>query len=293
MSSLIELSNALGDAVARTASGVLPVHHGPRGTATGIVFDEHHVVVAARALEPDDTVEVTLAGERLPASVVGADPASDLAVLRVERSLAPLGHADDAAIRPGHLVVAVAQGSRGARARLGIVSRIGGAWHLAGGPSIARYFETDILPVPDFAGSALIDATGALVGINAPGPVRGSLVTLPVAALATIVQALVAHGRVRRAKLGVALQRVALPAATATRHGTSQGLIVLGVAAGGPAERAGVLVGDIVLAVDGTKVQRVEELQAVLDETKIDVETRVELVRAGTEATLVLKPEAR
>jgi S1-C subfamily serine protease len=158
---------------------------------------------------------------------------------------------------------------------------------------VARYFETDIAPTPELSGSALVDVSGALVGMNAVGPVRGSLVTVPVTALASIVRAIVAHGRVRRAKLGVALQQVELPAKAAARLGARRGLIVLGVAEGGPAERAGVLVGDILLSVAGTKVERVEELQALLDESRIDTETSVELHRAGAEATLALRPEAR
>jgi len=293
MSSMTDLSNALRDTVARAETGVLPIHQGASSVTTGIVFDEHHVVTTARAIEPDAPFEVALGGERVPATFVGADPASDLAVLRVERPLAPLPLADDAELRPGNLVVAISQGFRGTRARLGIVSRVGGAWHLAGGLRLARYFETDIAPTPELSGSALVDASGALVGINAIGPGRGSLVTLPLAALASVVKSIADHGRVRRAKLGVALQRVDLPAKAAARLGARQGLIVLGLAENGPAERAGVLVGDILLAVGGTKVERVEELQALLDESKIDAETSLELHRAGAEATLTLKPVAR
>jgi S1-C subfamily serine protease len=292
MSAMTELSNALGDAVAAAATGVVAVLHGPCETTSGIVYDEHHVVTAAHDLEQDGTLEIRLGEERVPATLVGTDPASDLAVLRVERALTPLARAADDSLRAGNLVVAVNQGPRGARARLGIVSRVGGPWRLGGGLRIARYVETDIVPTPGLSGSALVDATGALVGVNATGLVRGVLVTLPLSALAPVVDAIVAHGRVRRAKLGVALQRVELPAAAAQQFGRKRGLIVLGLAAGGPAERAGVLVGDVLVAVAGTAVERVDELQAVLDASKIDQETSVELVRAGAATSVVVKPEA-
>jgi len=292
MSAITDLSQALGDAVAAAQRGVLPLHHAG-GITTGIVFDEHHLAAAARAFESDGAVEVELDGQRVAATLVGSDPATDVAVFRVEKPLNPLPRADETALRPGHLVVAVAHGSRGARAQMGIVSRLGGPWQLGGGARFERYVETDIMPAPGLSGSALVDATGALLGMNAAGLVRGALVTLPASALAPIVASIVSHGRVRRAKLGVALQRVEVPATVATQRGQSQGLIVLGVAPGGPAERAGVLVGDVLLSVGGSRVGRVDELQSVLDESKIDAETNIELLRAGAETSLSLRPEAR
>lgn len=292
MSAMTDLSNGLGEAVEKALLGVLPLHHAG-GTTSGVVFDEHHVAAAARAFEPDGGVEVEVGGDRVAATLVGADPASDLAVFRVERSLSPLRLADEAALRPGHLVVAVSQGSRGARVRMGIVSRLGGSWQLGGGARFARYIETDIAPAPALSGSALVDASGALVGVNAVGLVRGALVTLPASALAPMVAAIVRHGRVRRAKLGVALQRVELPAKVAAERGQPHGLIVLGVAPGGPAERAGILVGDVLLAVAGNRVGRVDELQGLLDESRIDAETSLDLWRAGATASVTLRPEAR
>jgi len=292
MSAMTELSQALGDAVAAAETGVVAVVHGPCETTSGIVYDDHHVVTAAHHLEQDGTVEVRLGDERLPATVVGTDPASDIAVLRVERALTPLPRASEDTLRAGNLVVAVSHGPRGARARLGIVSRVGGPWRLGGGTRVERYVETDIAPAPGLSGSALVDVSGALVGVNATGFVRGVLVTLPVSALAPVVGSIIAHGRVRRAKLGVALQRVELPAGVAGQIGRKRGLIVLGLAAGGPAERAGVLIGDVLVAVAGTAVERVDELQAALDESKLDQDTSIELVRAGAVTSIIVRPEA-
>jgi S1-C subfamily serine protease len=292
MSAMNDLSHALGDAVAAAATGVVAVQHGPCETTSGIVYDEHHVVTAAHPLEQEGASGVRLGDERVPATLVGTDPASDLAVLRLERALTPLPRANEDALRAGNLVVAVSQGTRGARARLGIVSRVGGPWRLGASLGVPRYIETDIAPTPGLRGSALIDASGALVGVNATGLVRGVLVTLPVSALAPVVAAIIAHGRVRRARLGVALQRVELPAAAAQQFGRRRGLIVLGLAAGGPAERAGVLIGDVVVAVAGTAVERVDELQAVLDDSKIEKDTSVEVLRAGASASVVVRPEA-
>jgi S1-C subfamily serine protease len=293
MPHLSEVSKALGDTVARANAGVVAVHGGGCEAASGIAWSPQHVVTAAHVVERESELEVTLEGERVPATLVGADPASDLAVLRVERELEPLPRADLTALRAGELALAVARGSRGLRARLGIVSRVGPAWQL--GPSLRaeRYVESDIAPTPGLVGSALVDASGALIGSNATGVVRGVLVALPHGAVSRIVDAIVEHGHVRRAKLGVIVERVELPAAVAAQRGQRRALIVLGVAAGGPAEQAGILLGDVLLAVGGQAVERVDELSNVLDAGKIGSEVTVDVLRAGAELTLAVKPEAR
>jgi len=293
MSDLSAISQAFGDAVARVGRSVVAVHAGRCETASGVAFSREHVVTAAHALERETELEVTFGDERVPATLVGADPASDLAVLRVERELTPLPHADVGTLRAGELALAVSRGGRGLKARLGIVSRVGPGFRVGPGLEAERYIESDIAPAPGLAASALIDASGALIGLNATGVVRGALVALPSGVVARAVDAIVRHGHVRRAKIGVAVERVELPQAVAARRGKQRGLIVLGVAAGGPAERAGVLLGDVILTVGGQAVARADELSSLLDEGKIGVELGLEILRAGAELTLSVKPEAR
>ena len=293
MSQLSAVSQALGDVVAQVDRSVVAVHGGRCETASGVAFSREHVVTPAHALERETELEVTVGDERVPATLVGADPGSDLAVLRVERELSPLPHADLAALRPGELALAVSRGARGLKARLGIVSRVGPGWRVGPGLEAERYVESDIAPAPGLAASALVDANGAFIGLNATGVVRGVLVALPSGVIARAVDAIVRHGHVRRAKMGVVVERVELPAAVAARRGKRRGLIVLGVAPGGPAELAGVLLGDVILTLGGQAVGRADELASVLDEGKIGVELAVEILRAGTEQTLSVKPEAR
>jgi S1-C subfamily serine protease len=292
MSAITDLSEALGDAVAKAAGGIVAVHSGRCDVSSGVAWGEHHVVTAAHGVEPESELTVTVGGERVPASLTGIDPGSDLAVLHVERSLTPFRAADWSALRVGNLAIAVAEHARGTRARLGIVSRLGGEWRL-GATRVDRYLETDIEPAPSLSGSALLDPEGGLLGLNATGIRRGALVTLPAATISRVVDAIVQHGRVRRAKLGVLLQSVELPSKSAETRGQARGLIVLGVSAGGPADRAGVLTGDVLVTIAGSRVGRVDELASALDETKIDNDVSLELVRAGQELTLSVRPEAR
>lgn len=293
MSTILDLSSDLAHAVATASGSVVAVHGGRCETASGVVWSEHHVVTAAHALERESELELTVGDERVPATLAGADPASDLAVLKVERALVPLPRAEATAPRVGEIALALSRSARGLRARLGVVARVGGAFRLGPGVEVERYVESDIAPAPGLAGSALVDASGALIGVNATGVVRGVLVALPGGAVSRVVDAIVAHGRVRRAKLGVAVERVELPQAVAARRGARRGLIVLGVAPGGPAEQGGMTLGDVILAVGGKPVERVDELSAALDENAIGVELAVEILRAGAEQTLNLRPEAR
>jgi serine protease DegQ len=290
---IAELSNALAELVSTAQRSVVFVQGARCEAASGVAWSRDLVVTAAHAFERERGFTVTSSGERKEATLVGMDAASNLAVLRVDAELAPLPHADLGGLRAGELAVALARGSRGTRARLGMVARVGGEWRLGGGLRVDRYIESDIAPAPGLSGSVLVGAQGALIGVNLAGLVRGSLVTLPAGSVGAIVDAIVSHGRVRRARLGVALERVELPRALAERLGRRHGVVVLSVLEGGPAERAGVLLGDVILAVGAEPVESVDALQGVLGEQVIGQELSVALLRAGAERTLGVTPEAR
>jgi S1-C subfamily serine protease len=293
MTDILEISRALADAVAASEASLVLVRGGRSTAVSGTAFGPDLVVTAVEHVERESDIEVTTAADAVRATFVGADPASGIALLRTSSPLRAFEFADTDALRVGELVLALARTGRGVGARLGIVSRLGGEWRLPGGARFDRYVESDVTPAPGLAGSALVTVRGELVGVNAVGLARGALVTLPATSVARVVESLLAHGRVRRARLGVALERVELPRDVAERLGRRRGLIVLSVAPGSAAERGGLLLGDVILAVGETLTERVDELQGALDESAIDMEMPVHVVRAGAEARLVLKPEVR
>jgi S1-C subfamily serine protease len=300
MTDILDVSRALASVVASAEASVVLVHGGRSETSSGTVWGKHQgashatlVVASAQPLEREQAIEVSAPTGRVPATLVGADPASGIALLRAEADLVPFAHADDGGLRVGEIVLALARTPRGPTARLGIVSRLGGEWRLPGGTRFDRYIETDVAPSPGLSGSALVDASGKLVGLNVAGLARSALVSLPAAGVARIVDALVAHGRVRRARLGVAVERVELPRAVADRVGRRRGLLVTSVVEGGPAERGGLFIGDVILAIGETATERVEDLRSALDEAAIDAEVDTRILRAGEEKRLVLVPEAR
>jgi serine protease Do len=293
MTELSDFSGSLAEVTARVAPSVVAVHGGRCDTSSGVVWAKDLVVTAAHAIERERSLEVTHAGGRTPATLVGADAASNLAVLRVEAELSPPVFARADALRLGEVALTLSRGARGARVRLGIVSRLGGEWKLGGGTRVGRYIEPDVAPEPGLSGSALVNAAGELVGVNAAGLVRGSLVTLPAETVAQLVEAMTRHGRVRRARLGVGLERVELPRIQQERLGRRRALMVISVLEGSPADRGGLLLGDVILSVQGQAVERVEELQSALGESAIDVALEVGLLRAGVEQRVTLTPEAR
>jgi len=260
--------------------------------ATGVAWSADLVVTAASALERSDAA-IVVGETRVQATLLGSDAASNLAVLRVETELLPSPRADLGRLRVGELVLALSRPLRGLRARLGIVSRLGGPYRLPGGQEVDRYVESDILPAPGHLGSVLVDATGGLIGLNSAGISRGNLVALPLTAVAEVVDAVVRHGRVRRARIGVGVERVELPRTVAERRGQKQALLVTSVLEESPAERGGVVLGDVILSASGLALARVDDLMATLDERAIGVPLALEVLRAGTEQRLELQPEPR
>lgn len=293
LSHVLHVSRALGGVVAAAEASIVAVHGGRCDAANGTAWGERLVVTSARLLDREQGIEVTTAAGRVPATLVGADPVSGIAVLRVDTELPALRAADSSALRVGELAVALARTGRGLGARLGIVSRLGGAWRLPGGAPFERYVESDIAPTPGLAASALITVSGELVGVSSTVLARGALVTFPTAGVSRIVSALVTHGHVRRARLGVALERVELPRTLAERLGRRRGLVVTSVVEGSAAERGGLLLGDVLLAIGGKATERIGDLQSSLDESAIGVEALVDILRAGREERLVLAPDSR
>jgi len=253
------------------------------GAATGVAFADGVVVAAAHAVEDDDEVEVGLPdGRTATARVAGRDRAVDLAVLRVEApGLAPAAWAEADALKVGQLAVAVARPGRSVRAALGIVSVHGGDWRTPGGARVERYLETDIDLPRGFSGSLLVDLGGRAIGLNTRGLVRDRSIALPAVTVRRVTASILANGRNERGFLGIGAHPVRLPPALAHATGQESALLVAGLSVGGPAEKAGILLGDILLSLHGSAVRTIGELYALLDEERVGIASTARIVRAG------------
>lgn len=291
----VDLSNALAHAVENAAPAVVRVDGRRRGPATGVAFRADGLIVTAdHVLEWDEGIEVTLAdGATLAATVLGRDPSTDLALLRVKAAGLPVPSWSDAPPKVGHLVLAVARSPHGPRAVHGIVAAAGGPWRTPGGGLVDRYLETDIGVFPGYSGSLLVDASGAALGLNNAGVLRGAGLALPPATLARVAEALAAHGHIRRGFLGVGTMPVRLSPEQEAALGQDGGLMVTSVQGGAPAASGGVLLGDVLLAFDGSAVSRPRDLLARLDEGSVGRSVALRVLRAGQAKDLSLTVGSR
>jgi S1-C subfamily serine protease len=268
--SLLSFSNQLASIAEQSAPGIVAVHSHPRAAASGVHWRPGVIVTTEHALRRDDEVRVvTASGEELRAEVAGRDPGSDLAVLKVSGFDAPVAKqaaASDA--KAGNLVLALGRSrSGGLTASLGIVSSVNGPWQTWRGGRLDRYVRLDLSVYPGASGGPIIDAAGQAIGIATVALSRTSPIAIPVETVNRVTDSLLQHGTVPRGFIGVGLQPVALPDHLKSKLNLTQdtALIVVSVHPGGPAENAGVMLGDLLVELAGKPVADTDDVQGALE----------------------------
>jgi S1-C subfamily serine protease len=287
MEALLSLSNDLAGAVEQAAPSIVAVQARRHVPSTGIHWRPGIVVTADHTVRREEDITVAAAdGRSLRAVLAGRDPGTDLAVLRVDglgAATAALG--DDGALRVGHMVLALGYGPR---VSWGVISAIGPRWRSWRGGEIDRLIRLDLVLYPGFSGGPLVDATGRVVGINTSGLARESRLAVPLTTVSRVADELLRTGHVARGYLGIGMQPVRLPEPLRAQLGLAgeTGLMVVTVEPDGPAGRAGVLLGDLLVALDGTAVSDLDDVQAHLGGTRIGTAIAATVVRAGARAEL-------
>jgi S1-C subfamily serine protease len=261
-------------------------------TPDGFMLTSAHVVARARGGEAS-----FVDGTETAFDVVGSDPFSDLAVLRADARGLVAGELGDAErLRVGQLVVAIGNphGFTGS-VTAGVVSALGRSLPTRSGSAV-RYvdnvIQTDAALNPGNSGGALADSRGRVVGINTAVAGVGLGLAVPVnAATRRIIGALMTDGRFRRAYIGIAGGTRPLPPRVARELGRDAGVEVVEVAPGSPAERAGLRAEDLLLAIDGTAVDKVDDVQRLMVSDLIGLNLRLDVLRGGDRLTLRLVPE--
>lgn len=297
MEVLSQFSDALAASVAGASPGVVRVEGRRRLPASGIIWSSEGVVVTAHhVVEHEDGITVGLSdGREVSATLVGRDPTTDLAALRVEATgLIPPTWEEPEGLQVGHLVLALGRPGRDVRATLGVVSSLGDSWHTPAGGRIERYLQTDLAMYPGFSGGPLVDVSGRVLGLNTSALMRGISIIVPTPTVSRVVAALLAHGRISRGYLGVGTQPVRLPSSLAQEIGQETGLLLVSVAPGSPSEQHGLLLGDTIITLNGKPVRHVDDLLALLGGELIGATVPLRIIRGGrpNEQTVVIGEHA-
>jgi S1-C subfamily serine protease len=295
---LASLSNDLASAVASAGRSVVAVHGRHRFPASGVAWGEDQVVTASHVLERDSDLTITAPdGTQHAAHLLGRDPGSDLAILGVPgASLAPITRAASGSLHAGELALAVGRpGTPEPIASFGAISSSGGAWRTARGGVLEAYIRADVALLPGLSGGALVDVSGRMLGLLSAYLAGGDPVAIPTQSVEGVVDRILSGGSVRRAYLGVSSQPVELQELLRQRLRLEQatGLMLLGLEPGAPAERAGLLLGDIVLAIGGRTVEDGEALQMALGPAAVNTPTPIRFIRGGELREISVTPAPR
>ncbi len=281
---LVEFSNELADAVERAGQSIIAVLEGGREGVSGTVWQEGAAITAEHTIRGMDEVTIVLpSGKQARAKVVGRDPGTDIAVLKVEGAAAIGPVEEETQPRVGEIVLSVGRrGGDGLAATHGLISAIGGPWRTWQGARIDRWLRLDLNPFTGFSGGPIVNVHGKALGMATSGP-RRSAVTIPAATINRVVDQLLKRGRILHGYLGVGLQPVAFPEDARASLGikTERGLLVNAVARGTSAQEAGIVIGDILVGVDGAPIEHLHSLQHALDGENVGKTITLDVVRGG------------
>jgi len=279
------LSDAMADAVEKAAMSTVLVNGRRRYPASGIAYASDLILTASHVLEREDEIPVILPdGSKQTGDLLGRDPGSDLAVLRLGGTIAELAEPASHEARVGQLVLAVGRPTaNGVQASLGVVSAIAGPVHTRRGGLLEGHIRTDATPYPGFSGGPLVDSDGQVLGMNTSGLTRGASLAIPSGLAWQIAESLTEHGSVRRGYLGIRSQPVEISLIQQEALGRQQatGLLLVGVEPDSPAAEAGLMVGDILTGFAGEPVSEPDELFVSLAGEVVGRPTSLEILRAG------------
>jgi S1-C subfamily serine protease len=293
-----KLSNDLAD-VSATAGKFVVAVQGMRHPSSGIIIAKDAVVAASHAVRRDDEITIIAApGQKFSARVSGRDPGTDLVVLRLQQPFdgPAVRWAATSNLRVGELVLALARTRRGyIVASSGILSGlINGPMRTWRGGEIDQFIRPDLTMYPGFSGGPLVNSQGELLGMNTSGLHRPGI-TVPSATVQRISAELLEKGALQRPYLGLAMQAAPLPESLRTRLNLTakEGLLVVHVEPGSPADKAAIFLGDVLIALGGKPADEIDAVQSILRSHKPGDSVEASLIRGGAITTINLRIEAR
>ncbi len=281
---LSNLSDALAAVVAQTSPSVVRVDARQRMGASGIVWSADGVIVTSHhVIERDENIKIGLhGGDSVSASLVGSDPTTDIAVLRVTgKTLTPASWVGVETAKVGHIVLALGKPGDTVRAAMGIVSAMGDSWTTSAGGRIDKYLQTEVVMYPGFSGGPLVDADAKVLGLNSSSLARGVSVTIPTSTVKRVVETLLSGGKIQRGYLGIGTQPVRLNPELAKQTNQEVGLLIVNVAGGSPAEKGGLLLGDIIISLGGRPSRSIDDMITTISSSPVGQPLSIGVIRAG------------
>ena len=280
---LTVFSRELADVVDKVGKSVVAVDARPRFGSSGVFWRPGIVVTAEHTIRREEEIEIALPdGTKAPAAVAGSDPGTDIAVLKLEGHAGepPALASGDPAV--GNLALGISRSpDSGVNAAMGIISAVSGSWRTWRGGRLDRYIRLDLTMFPASSGGLVVNTDGEAIGIATSVLSRIAGLAIPVATVNRVVDEILARGHVARGYLGVGLQPVELP----DHH---KGLIVLSLEPEGPAAKAGVLIGDVLVSLGGAAVADTDDIQSALEGHKVGEKIDAGVVRGGAELTVAV-----
>jgi S1-C subfamily serine protease len=280
-------SNQLADAVEKVSTAIVLVNGRERQAASGIVVAKDTVLTATHVLEREDPDVETHDGKTFQSKLVAHDPATDLAILKVEGLGIDPAARSDGPVKLGQFVLAVGRPASGQpQASGGIVSAIGGPVRTRDGALLEQYITTDARPYPGFSGGALVNTSGDVIGIMTSGVLGNTSIAIPASVAWRTAEALAKNGTIKRGYLGIGSQPVELGESQRAGREQDSALLVVHVEEEGPAAKAGVLLGDILVGLDSKVVTDSDSLLALLAGERVGKSVTLDVIRGGNLTTL-------
>lgn len=290
---LTSFSKELSNLVQRISPSVVAVHARRHFPSSGLHWGPDLVVTSDHTITREEDIRVTLAdGKSLAASLLGRDPGADLAALKVPGLGAPaaMNTQDKPVVGEFALVVGRSPDS-GANASLGIIGAASGPWRTWRGGRLEQYIRLDATLYPNSSGGTVVNSRGSILGIATSALSRVAGLAIPAADITRVTKQLLEKGYVPQGYLGVGVYPVAIPDNLKSNLSlpNATGILILNVEKGGPAERSGILLGDVLISLDSTPMERIEDLQTFCASGVIGKSVNSRIIRAGAliEKTIV------
>lgn len=281
-----ELSDAMANAAQKAGKYTVLVDARRRMPASGIAFTKDTVLTAGHVVEREEDIRIRFDdGSEITARLAGRDPGTDLAVLKLDSPFASPADAAKTPARVAQFVLAIGRPTaNGVESSFGTINQIGGPVRTGRGGMLEKFIKTDVVSYPGFSGGPLIDGEGDMFGINTSGfGMGGEAITIPADVAWKIAETLVKHGKIKRGFIGVRSQTVNIPFESQSQLNRTQetGLLIVGMEKDSPAEKGGLMIGDILIGVAGVAVEHHDELFTRLSGDVVGKSTQMDILRGG------------